>query len=911
GSASPGSVVVFQDVTELRRLEHVAREQRDLAEGIINSTPFGIVLFDVSDDFRCLRHNAPYLDLTGPDMRARGSAVGATLEEFFDADTGARVRVIFERVRDTGQEVVVEEFPAILPPEPEPRWYKWSLRPLRDARGAITALLGTAIEITEQVRARQQVLAKEAAAQQRASEVETILDTITDGIAVYGPDGNIVRINSAINKLFGYHLAPGFSALSQRERLARLRVTGADGAAMPLDALPQMRALRGETLTGPAAVDLRIATFYGTEIQTSVNAAPLRDGDGVVTGAVVVYRDVSERRELEREATARAAELEGIFEAMTAAVVLFDTDARVTRVNHAARELYARAGGVGAHTLPFADRLLTQVLLDERGEPLPPERWPVSRILRGESVMGADADVWFLTREGERLSMSLNGVPLRDSAGAIVGGIAIYQDVTERRQLEQRTREALDALLEMAQTLVTLPHETAFDVAADADYVEETPPTEVSASAERMIAHRLALLTCGVLGCRRVGITEVAPETELLRAVAVVGLEPEQEKRWWAEQREIERHGMRLGDGADPDELARFRAGEVFTVDMTEPRFRDLPNPYGVTTTLIAPMRAGNRLVGMLSLDYGGPPHVFTPDEMALAGAVAQLGAVALERERLLRERSEAQAAALALTEANRLMDEFLGVASHELRTPLTSMQANVQLIERRMRQVVAAATPSADHGSQPERLPGLVEPITTLIRRTDRQMRRLSRLVNDLLDVSRIHAGKLEFLPEPRDLIAIISEAVEEQRAVWPDREIALESTRRRLIVSVDSDRIDQVITNYLSNALKYSPPESAVAVRVRVRNGAVRVETRDEGPGIAAPEQGRLFERFYRVPGVEQQSGSGIGLGLGLYICKTIIERHGGQVGVESAPGKGSVFWFTLPIEQAADGQSRAASE
>ncbi|HEV2404193.1 MAG TPA: ATP-binding protein, partial [Ktedonobacterales bacterium] len=510
------------------------------------------------------------------------------------------------------------------------------------------------------------------------------------------------------------------------------------------------------------------------------------------------------------------------------------------------------------------------------------------------------------TRDGQRLSMSLNGVPLRDSAGAIVGGVAIYQDVTERRRLELRTREALDALLEMARTLVTLPGEAT----PDAGDAEQTAPTDDSSSVEDIIAHRLALLTCGVLGCRRVGITAVAPETELLRAVAVVGLEPEQEQRWWAEQREIERHGRRLGDGADPAELARFRAGEVFMLDMTEPRFRDLPNPYGVTTTLIAPMRAGNRLVGMLSLDYGGPPHVFTADEMALAGAVAQLGAVALERERLLRERSEARAAALALTEANRLMDEFLGVASHELRTPLTSMQANIQLIERRMRQIVDAATPGDERASQVERLPSLIEPVASLVSRTERQMRRLNRLVGDLLDVSRIQAGKLEFVPESRDLIAIVMEAVEEQRAAWPEREIILDTTRRRLAISVDADRIGQVVTNYLTNALKYSPPETAVAVRVRVHNGAVRVETRDEGPGIAVAEQGRLFERFYRVPGIEQQSGSGMGLGLGLYICKTIIERHGGQVGVESAPGAGSVFWFTLPIGQAAD-ETRAASE
>ncbi|MGH2487604.1 MAG: PAS domain-containing protein, partial [Ktedonobacterales bacterium] len=117
-----GAFVVSRDSMEQQQREEERQapraSERDLAEGIINSTPFGIALFEASDDFRCLRHNAPFLDLTGPEMRARGSVVGAALEEFFVASSGARVRAIFEHVRDASEEVVVEEFPAILPPDP-------------------------------------------------------------------------------------------------------------------------------------------------------------------------------------------------------------------------------------------------------------------------------------------------------------------------------------------------------------------------------------------------------------------------------------------------------------------------------------------------------------------------------------------------------------------------------------------------------------------------------------------------------------------------------------------------------------------------------------------------------------------------------------------------------------------------
>ena len=109
---------------------------------------------------------------------------------------------------------------------------------------------------------------------------------------------------------------------------------------------------------------------------------------------------------------------------------------------------------------------------------------------------------------------------------------------------------------------------------------------------------------------------------------------------------------------------------------------------------------------------------------------------------------------------------------------------------------------------------------------------------------------------------------------------------------------RIGQVVTNYLTNALKYSPPDRPVEVGVQEAQQQGYVWVRDQGPGIASEEQGHLWERFHRVAGVEVLSGSGIGLGLGLHISKTIIDHHHGHVGVESQPGQGSTFWFTLPL-------------
>ncbi|HEY7850795.1 MAG TPA: HAMP domain-containing sensor histidine kinase, partial [Ktedonobacterales bacterium] len=259
-------------------------------------------------------------------------------------------------------------------------------------------------------------------------------------------------------------------------------------------------------------------------------------------------------------------------------------------------------------------------------------------------------------------------------------------------------------------------------------------------------------------------------------------------------------------------------------------------------------------------------------------------------------EREVALTRELALAEANRRMDEFLGIASHELRTPLTSVQGNVQLIGRRLARLMSAT--SAEPLVTVDDLRAQLAPLATLVERTERQMRRLTRLISELLDVTRIRGGQLEFMQESCDLVAIVREAVEEQRAAWPTRVIAADLPDLPIAVMADNDRIGQVVTNYLTNALKYSPPDQMVVVQARMEDSAVRVIVRDSGPGLTPEQQAHLFERFYRAPGIQQQSGSGIGLGLGLSICRTIIERHGGATGVESAPGAGSAFWFTLPF-------------
>lgn len=261
------------------------------------------------------------------------------------------------------------------------------------------------------------------------------------------------------------------------------------------------------------------------------------------------------------------------------------------------------------------------------------------------------------------------------------------------------------------------------------------------------------------------------------------------------------------------------------------------------------------------------------------------------ERKQMERELAERAA---ALEVANRQMDEFLSIVGHELRTPLASIKPNLQLAERhiqRLAEQLGAETPEA--GAR-DRLALL----HTLVDRAQHQVRRMTRLVNDLTDASRIQSDRLELMLEPCDLAAIVRECVEEQRQSTSSRSIELDLPETPVPVEADPLRIGQVVMNYLTNALRYTPPEQPIRVTVRETNGQARVAVRDEGPGIPLEEQDRIWQRFHRVTGTQSRSEYGVGLGLGLFISKSLVERHGGQTGVESSPGQGATFWFALPL-------------
>jgi PAS domain S-box-containing protein len=237
--------------------------------------------------------------------------------------------------------------------------------------------------------------------------------------------------------------------------------------------------------------------------------------------------------------------------------------------------------------------------------------------------------------------------------------------------------------------------------------------------------------------------------------------------------------------------------------------------------------------------------------------------------------------------------EAFVALVTHELKNPLTALQGNIQLAQRRLTRLLSRAEQLDEEQRR------ILEDVLAMLARSHQPLRVQQRLISDLLDLSQIQEGKLELHLEPCNLVELVYETVQDHQAAHPSRLITLDLPEQDpILVHADRDRLQQVLGNYLANALKFSPDSEPVQVGVNVESEVVRVWVQDHGPGLSAEHQAHIWQRFYQAPRTPVQNGWKKGLGLGLYICHQLISRQQGQVGVKSTPGQGARFWFTLPV-------------
>lgn len=377
------------------------------------------------------------------------------------------------------------------------------------------------------------------------------------------------------------------------------------------------------------------------------------------------------------------------------------------------------------------------------------------------------------------------------------------------------------------------------------------------------------------------------------KATGIVLYQPSYESNDWAptaargiDAKPIARATMRnlMGDATQ----AIHYHGEAVQAIRHQLRFT-APMPQGL---VLVPLRAGTKLVGVLGVI---PSSTFDADERAALEQAAPNLAIACERgsahQNTRRLAVEVRQTANRLEQLNtdldaamKSKDQFLSNISHELRTPLNSIIGFTDLLL------------TQDLG------PTLSEQQRDFLETVARNGRHLLELINELLDLQRIAAGRMEIKPEPVELAGLITEAAGSVTAQVQKHGHALEVTPPPdgLRVQADRVRVRQVLLNLLSNAIKFTPDGGRITVGAGPVNGGseIRVAVTDTGIGIATEDQPKLFQEFSQLDASASRKYEGTGLGLAL--SRRLIELHGGQIGVESVMGKGSTFWFTLPQAQ-----------
>jgi PAS domain S-box-containing protein len=470
-------------------------------------------------------------------------------------------------------------------------------------------------------------------------------------------------------------------------------------------------------------------------------------------------------------------------------------------------------------------------------------------LLNKETVSG---EIINKTKDGRLIPVAGTNSPILDENGNILGFLAIHSDISEQKKNEEslnRRNEYLAASAEIGRLVTsTLELNTIFE-------------RSVNLVVERFGYYHASIFI----------INESSSIAELQEATGVAG-----------KKLKDRNHSLPIGSKSTVGEATR--TGEIVVVNDTTSTSLHRPNPLLPETKAEAafPLKIGDRIIGALDIQ-STEENAFTEDDIAILELLTDQIAVGIDNARSY---NLAQQAVEEMREVDRLKSQFLANMSHELRTPLNSIIGFARVI-----------------------LKGIDGPITELQQQDLTAIfnsgQHLLGLINDVLDLSRIEAGKMDLTFDEVNISDLISSVMSTAAGLVKDKPIKLKSdiAEELPLVRADAMRIRQVLINFMSNAAKFTE-EGEIVIKAVLeeptnKQPVVMVSVSDTGPGISQEDQEKLFQRFSQVDASLTRKVGGSGLGLS--ICHHLIQMHNGQIGVHSTPGKGSTFYFSIPVVQA----------
>jgi len=734
-----------------------------------------------------------------------------------------------------------------------------SVAPIKDASGAVIGSVGVAVDISQRKRAEERLTAQYRVARDLADA-----ETISNGVEA---------VLATIGESFGFSLGQWWRVDETSERLDlgmvwRASGTDTDAASAFEDASSRLRFAPGEGLPGRAwaahqpvwVMDVsrdanlpRMQVAEQSGLRTGI-AFPLNGGPTVL-GVIEFLSD--EPREPDEQLLAAlstvGSQIGQFIERRRAEATMRESEDRFRTMADSAPVLLwiAQADGscvwFNKRWLDFTGRTIEQESGHGWLEGVHPDdydRYLAIYLSAVERRQHFQIEYRLRRHDGEYRWLLKEAVPRFESDGVYVGHIGSCVDITERRRSEED------------QTFVS---EATYALASSLDY--ETTLVSVAQLAVPRIADWCSVHVLDADGHPTQIAVAHADSAKVVWARELPARYPSDPNAPTGVPRVL-----RTGE----PELYPEIPWEMIEAAAQDAEHLELLRTVGFTSAMIVPIRTSERVLGVLTFVSSELGRHYTERDLDLGGQIGERAGVAIDHARLYQEAQE----------ASRARDQFLAVAAHELRSPLTSMKGFAQLLLRRAQRTAGGEE--------------WIRPLETI----DTQVNRVAELVNRLLDVSRIEERRLQLQVAEVDLFELVSIAAAEAQLATDNHSIVIQASGEPVLIEIDASRIQQVLSNLLDNAVKYSPDETVVIINLDASANDVIVSVIDQGPGIPESSREQLFEQYFR--GVTSTRSAAEGLGLGLYVAHGIVDAHGGRMWQESDMGVGSTFGFALPRRQ-----------
>lgn len=612
------------------------------------------------------------------------------------------------------------------------------------------------------------------------------------------------------------------------------------------------RGLRGETVQIPGILyDPQDIGIEGDPRWVSGFMYPIKSQDGKILEIVLTHQNITATKNAEDKLRRSHDQLEVIFEGVADGILVQNKNFKFIYANEAAAKMCGFLTGKELCSASIETLLQSFDIRDEQGAPLQKEKLPARLALSGK---GAQEGVVMRVRNletGKETWSEVSARPVLDDEGSPYLAVSIFRDITEERQQQEREQ---------------FLHNVSNILSASLDYY--------------ITLNKIAVLAVPRLAdwCSIDILEDDGP-----KSVAVAHVDPEMLK-FAEELREKYPPDWNATNGSPNvirtgiSEFYPSISDELLENAAMDEEHLDILKKLGLKSALVVPLKLNGKTMGAITLIGAESGRTYNEADLAMAEELGKRAALALENAKLYQKTEKL---AVDLQNAVRARDEFISICSHELKTPLTTIKLQFQLADRMLKS-----------GDKNLFTPENQEKRISI---TNRQIDRMTYLIDEMLDISRINTGKLQFEMKEVDLGELLKETLGRFSEHFATQGITVSSSipSAPIITLGDRYRLEQVISNLLTNALKYGA-NKPISLTLLSKGAHGRIEVSDQGAGIAESDLERIFQRFERVSSDSNISG----LGLGLYICKKIVDSHRGRIWAESKLNQGSTFIVELPL-------------